>query len=589
MALIIIEHDGKTISYTLKAGAMSVGRVNGNDIVLPNATVSGKHALVVTNGEEHYVEDVGSRNGTFVNGQRITARTRLSNEDKLAFGQMPVRFEQTPIRAPSAPNAPGAPRGRDTVQIPPGGNAAALAPQEPAPSADDAPLLNTGNVDFTSGEADSAAITGTIAGSSRFGMLDASPAAKLKAVLDISTSLAGSVELEKMLPQILNTLFNTFRYADRGCILLKDDTTGEMKPRAIRHRREGGDASVRLSRTIVQKVLTDKAGILSADAATDERLSSSESISELRIRSMMCVPMLGLDGEPVGIISIDSQNPLGQFTESDLEVLMAVAGQASLCYENTRLMQSFMAKQKQDNEMDIAKGVQHALLPEELPEADGWEFFASYDSAQAVGGDYYDCFVLPGNRICLSFGDVAGKGVPGALIMSRMSSCVQSTMRHVHEVEDAINAINDHMCDSRVEGRFVTYVLVVIDPARNEVQLANAGHMSPLIRRADGRVEQFDDELVGPPIGVVEDYPYEVDTRTIEPGETIVIVTDGVDEAMNREGEFYTAERVIHFVRDHPPKADDLGRELLADVRRHADGHPQNDDITIMTFGRNPE
>jgi len=585
MALIVIEQDGKSISYTLKPGAMSVGRVAGNDIILPHATVSGKHAQILTEGEEHYVEDIGSRNGTFVNGQRITSRTRLAADVKLTFGQMPVQFQPTPIRAPAAP-APGQPR--DTVSIAQA-DSPALAVDEPLPSVADAPLLAAGNVDFTSGDADSAAITGTIDSKSRFGVLEASPAVKLKAVLDISTSLAGSVELEQMLPTILNTLFNTFRYADRGCILLKDDITGEMKPRAIRHRREGEDASVRLSRTIVHKVLTEKTGILSADAATDERLSSSESISELRIRSMMCVPMLGLDGEPVGIISIDSQNPLGQFNEGDLEVLLAVAGQAALCYENTRLMQSFMAKQKQDNEMDIAKGVQHALLPEELPVAEGWEFFASYDSAQAVGGDYYDCFMLPGNRICLSFGDVAGKGVPGALIMSRMSSCVQSTMKHVHDVEAAICAINDHMCDSRVEGRFVTYVLVVIDPAKNEVQLANAGHMSPLIRRVDGRVEQFDDELVGPPIGVVEDYPYEVDTRTIAPGETVVIVTDGVDEAMNPEGEFYTTERVIEFVRDHPPKANIMGRELLSDVRRHANGRAQNDDITIMTFGRNPE
>ncbi len=584
MALIIVEQDGKSISYTLKPGAMSVGRVAGNDIILPHATVSGKHAQIITEGEEHFVEDVGSRNGTFVNGQRISARTRLAAGVQLSFGQLPVKFEATPVRAEPKP-APGKPR--DTVSMQ---HAAApvLAAQEPQPSAEDAPLLSAVNVDFTSGDADSSAITGTIDSKNRFGVLDASPEVKLKAVLDISTSLAGSVELEQMLPNILQTLFNTFRYADRGCILLKDDATGEMKPRAIRHRREEEDASVRLSRTIVQKVLTEKTGILSADAATDERLSASESISELRIRSMMCVPMLGLDGEPVGIISIDSQNPLGQFNEVDLEVLLAVAGQAALCYENTRLMQSFMAKQKQDNEMEIAKGVQHALLPEELPEADGWEFFASYDSAQAVGGDYYDCFMLPGDRICLSFGDVAGKGVPGALIMSRMSSCVQSTMRHVHDVEQAINAINDHMCDSRVEGRFVTYVLVVIDPAKNEIQLANAGHMSPLIRRADGRVEQFDDDLVGPPIGVVDDYPYEVDTRTIEPGETVVIVTDGVDEAMNPEGDFYTTERVIEFVRDHPPKADVLGRELLADVRRHANGRPQNDDITIMTFGRNP-
>ena len=97
---------------------------------------------------------------------------------------------------------------------------------------------------------------------------------------------------------------------------------------------------------------------------------------------------------------------------------------------------------------------------------------------RAIGGDMYDCFELPDGKICLSFGDVAGKGVPGALIMSRMSSCVQSTVRHVHDVVEAIMAINEHMCDGKIEGRFVTYVLCMVDPRNHEVVLSIAGHAS---------------------------------------------------------------------------------------------------------------
>jgi serine phosphatase RsbU (regulator of sigma subunit) len=408
----------------------------------------------------------------------------------------------------------------------------------------------------------------------------------LKALLEISKSLAGTLDLESMLPKILDTLFSIFKYADRGCILLKDPVRGEMVPRAMKHRRQGDDATVRLSRTVVRKVLEKKVGILSADASTDAAFDGSSSIADLKIRSMMCVPLLGLDGEPTGVLSIDSQNPLGQFSNEDLELLVTVAGQAALSYETARLVQSYTEKQKQDNELKIAQQVQRALLPTELPTAEGYEFFASYDAAQAVGGDYYDAFDLGEGRICLSFGDVAGKGVPGALIMSRMSSCVQSTLRHVQGVVEAICAINDHMCDTAVEGRFVTYILAIVDTKKHTVELSNAGHMSPIIRRASGRVEQFNDELVGTPIGVLEDYPYESETRSLEPGDLVVIVTDGVDEAMNPQGDLYTSERLLEFVKQGPPSADQLGKSLLADVRRHANGRPQNDDITIMTFGR---
>jgi serine phosphatase RsbU (regulator of sigma subunit) len=112
--------------------------------------------------------------------------------------------------------------------------------------------------------------------------------------------------------------------------------------------------------------------------------------------------------------------------------------------------------------------------------------------------------------------------------------------------------------------------------------------MPPIIRRATGVIEQFDEELSGPPICVVDDYPYEAQTCKLEPGDLIVMITDGVDEAMNPEGELYGIERVLEFVKNGPAEAEQMGKLLLEDVRRHARGYPQSDDITIMTFGRNP-
>ncbi|MCH7729270.1 MAG: SpoIIE family protein phosphatase [Planctomycetes bacterium] len=584
MPSLILEEDGKQNEIKLSEGITLIGRHPDSTVQIANATVSGKHAQIVVDGGNGMLEDMGSRNGTFVNEQQIKQQIKLKHGDRIEFGKATARYIESP-KAASLTDAEAAP----ATLVSPTPGAGLLAAVLPVAGETSAQIGATVNFSVDA-EDDEVTITSALSSQGRFGALDANPEAKLKAVLDISSSLAGTVDLNSLLPKILDSLFDIFKYADRGCILLKDENSENMVPRAFKHRRAGEDATVRLSRTIVAKVLKDKAGILSADASADAQFDVSESISELKIRSMMCVPMLGLNGEPVGILSIDSQNPLGQFTNDDLELLMVVAGQASLSYENARLLQSYAAKQKQDGELQIAKDIQRALLPNELPILSGYEFYASYDSAQAVGGDYYDCFVLSDGRIALSFGDVAGKGVPGALIMSRMSSCVQSTLHHVQEVEPAMHAINNHMCDSAVEGRFVTYVLCIIDTIRHEVQLSNAGHMSPVIRKADGSIEQFDnDEMVGPPIGVVDDYPYEVETRTLDPGDIVVIVTDGVDEAMNPQDEFYGVERTIEFIKNGPAKADELGGALLADVRRHANGRPQNDDITIMTFGRNPD
>jgi serine phosphatase RsbU (regulator of sigma subunit) len=169
-----------------------------------------------------------------------------------------------------------------------------------------------------------------------------------------------------------------------------------------------------------------------------------------------------------------------------------------------------------------------------------------------------------------------------------MSSCVQSTVRHVHDVVEAMNAINNHMADGKIEGKFVTFILCIVDTQNHEVTLANGGHASPIIRRANGMVEQFDQERSGPAVGVMEDYPFESETRKLEPGDMVVITTDGVEEAMNVAGDLYTTERVLKLVKNGPAEAEKLGKLLLEDVRRHARGRSQSDDITIMTFGRNP-
>ena len=167
-----------------------------------------------------------------------------------------------------------------------------------------------------------------------------------------------------------------------------------------------------------------------------------------------------------------------------------------------------------------------------------------------------------------------------------MSSVVQNTLSFTDDVSVAINRINSHMCHNMVEGRFVTYILGVIDLDTNTITLANAGHMSPLIRKPGGDVEEFDDSTIGIPVGIMDGYPYEVNQRQIQPGEMFVLVTDGVDEAMDPSGDLYTKERVRDFVQNGSSDPEELGKALLADVRKHADGRAQNDDITIMTFGR---
>ena len=554
MPKLMILQGGQAIPREISQSEVVIGRLPECDVQLDSNMVSRKHARLCHRGSDYLIEDLGSGNGTFVNGKRIEGQVTLKHGDRLKLGPVLLRFESN--------NGDGVP-GLDN----------------------DLSDFGQFRVDV-SAENESGTIMGVADNASGFGMLDVQPEAKLKAIIEISRSLAGTVDLDVMLPKILDTLFAIFPHADRGCILLKNEQTGQMVPRAIKHRKQDGDESVKLSRTILNSVLQEKKGILSADAATDSRFEASESISNLTIRSMMCVPLLSLQGEPMGIINIDTQNPFSQFRQEDLDLLLAVAGQAALNYESAKLMVSYAEKQKQDSEMQIARNVQHALLPETFPQMDEYEFFASYEAAQAVGGDYYDIIPLEDDKICLAFGDVAGKGVPAALVMSRLSSVVRSTMAFVKDVGVAANEINNHMCAKAVEGRFVTFVLMILDLKTHELTAVNAGHMSPIFLKTDHTIEEFSDDAVGLPIGVMEDFPYDVTSRVIQPGEIVTVYTDGVSEAMNYENDLYGMDRLRNLIKSCDKCATELGKIILADVKQHANGRPQNDDITLMSFGR---
>ncbi len=548
MARIVLLKDGQSFPYELTVFPARMGRHPDCDVQVDSNMVSRFHAQLVNVDNKIMLEDLSSGNGSFLNGRQLEENKPLAlrHNDRIKLGPIKFRYEEESNDSSSE-------------------------------------LGMTMGVDLNDGA--SSIIMGS-ASARGFGVFEVRPEDKLRGILKINQNLAGLIEVSSIAPKILDTLFEIFPQADRGAILMKDSVHKRFVPIAQKRRAASEDESVRLSRTVLDRVINDKAGILSADAASDSRFSASESISSLTIHSMMCVPMLDMEGEPFGVISLDTQNPMKRFTEEDLELLLAVASQSANSYENVRLLQSHLDKQKQDKEMNIARGVQKALLPDKLPDAEGYRFFASYDAAQAVGGDYFDCFLIGPRKVCVSFGDVAGKGVPGALIMSRMASVVQSTMSFTDDVRIAIQRINSHMCHNMVEGRFVTYILGVIDLEKNRITMANAGHMSPMIRKVNGEVEEFNHETIGIPVGIINGYPYEVVERKIAVGDMFVLVTDGVDEAMDPDGNLYTKERVHKFVANGSPDPEVLGRALLADVRVHANGREQNDDITIMTFGR---
>jgi serine phosphatase RsbU (regulator of sigma subunit) len=290
--------------------------------------------------------------------------------------------------------------------------------------------------------------------------------------------------------------------------------------------------------------------------------------------------MLSQAGASLGAIQLDTQDKRNQFRQEDLDVLVSASLQAARAVELARLHQ-------EQRDLEAATQIQKSFLPGERPQIEGLQFFDYYSSARQVGGDYYDYIPLPGNRLAVALGDVSGKGVSAALLMARLSAGVRFYLATEPTVAAAVRQLNGLLTRAGSADRFVTFVVAVLDLNTFALTLVNAGHMPPLRRRGQPAVvDDVGDEIVGIPLGVF-DRPYEEQVVPLEPGDTLLLYTDGVTEARNPQDQLYGADRLREVVRSAPEGVEALGTTLLADVRRFAADRPQSDDLTIVCFGRN--
>ena len=532
-----------------------LGRHPECDIVLDVGAVSRQHAQILHVGNEYFVEDLDSRNGTYVNGELTHGRRRLENKDRLKVCDLLFTFHD--------------------------GNIAELSKEPTLPDASGEMLLDDG------GESSSTIMAKMPISSTESGLgMEVKPEVKMRALYDIMQAVRGALDLDEVMGKILDALFRIFMQADRGFVILRESSENPIVIKAVKHRRETDEEKTRISRTIINQVMESREAILSADAASDSRFDMSQSIADFRIRSMMCAPLVDRDGNALGVIQVDTLDQRSRFREDDLVVLATVALQAAIVVENAQIHEESLRQQAVDKELQLARRVQRGFLPEAPPNVEGYDFFDFYEPAKHVGGDYYDYIPLPGNRLAIILADVSGKGVPAALLMAKLSAEMRYSLLSEPTPAEAINVVNRSFDRSDWEDRFVTLAAAVLDPQENEVTLVNAGHMPPLLRHASGVVEPVGDDITGVPLGVSEDFEYEQMKLNLAPGESLTLFTDGISEAMNSARDLYGLSRLQSQVESTDGDVIELGKSVLSDVKRFVGDQAQSDDMCVTMFGR---
>ena len=254
--------------------------------------------------------------------------------------------------------------------------------------------------------------------------------------------------------------------------------------------------------------------------------------------------------------------------------------------EYSRHLEQARARLKLD--LELAREVQRGFLPQRMPEVPGYEFFAHYESAYEIGGDYYDFIPLPRQRIAVLLGDVAGKGVVAALLMAKL--CVHARFCLLTEPDPAVavTKLNTLMHQSGMADRFVTLVAAILDPVNHTVTLVNAGHPSPLLYHRSTRTagEAISNESAGLPLGVLEGFEYASYQIALAPGDTILAFTDGVTEAMDVKNVELKTKGLYAAVQGEAYSPRGLGEHVVKVVKQFAAGRSQHDDIALVGFGR---
>jgi serine phosphatase RsbU (regulator of sigma subunit) len=548
-ALHVLKGANQGSLIPLEGDKFVLGRNPDCGIVIPVTSVSREHAQILRLQGRYFIEDKQSRNGTYVNNQAITARTALKHNDQIRICDFLAAFVDQPQQTTQdldELNEPDEHDGSSTVE---------------------AQLTHSSHM-----------------------LLDQQPAEKLRLLLEISANLSKTLDLDALMPKIVESLFQLFRQADRCFVIHAEEGTNRLLPRVVRTRRPQDETNARPSRTIVRRCLETAQAFLSDDASRDDRIQLSQSVVDFRIRSVMCVPLCSAEGKAFGVIQLDTQDRSKKFTQEDLKLLWCVANQAAIAMENARLHEEAVARERFRRDLELATRVQNSFLPSSLPMLAGYDFYAYYQPAQAVGGDYYGFIPLPGGRLAVAVGDVAGKGIAAALLMAKLSSDTRFCFLAETNPGQAVSKLNDLLYEfTSPMDRFVTLSIVVLDPARHLATLVSAGHPSPLLCRKGAAALQdaVPKATAGLPLGMVEGCTYEACQLVLQPGDNLILFSDGVTDAQDTRNNQFSMKGVQRVVQEAgTTSAAVLGDRLIKAVQQHATGRELFDDITLVCLGR---
>lgn len=544
--LTVANPSGHRKRVPLSEASVSIGRQADNDIVIRDNRASRRHARILLDDGEYWVEDLGSRHGVYVNGQKVE-KSLLKGGDVVSFG-----FE-------------------DSYQL-----------------------------TFQREEGELTKLLGQFPSPSKLAGAGAENLAKLRAVIEVARALQSSLTTEEVLDTVVDAAL-TVTGCERGFLMLRleDDLD-------IRVARDQSGASIppeelRVPTRLIGKALRERRELLSMnfDPTAEEGVRPEGTVARLELRSVVCVPLVRVRtgnhqetvhtslNDTVGLIYLDSKLDVADLSSGNRELLQSLAIEASTVLENARLLEEERAKVKLEEELDIARQIQQYLLPKHLPTSGWFRAAGSSIASRTVGGDYFDAIQITPDRWSTMVADVSGKGVSSALLAALLQGSFMRAAEGADEIREMLDRMNLFLLE-RTEGEKYATLFYSVLSVEGQLLWTNAAHVAPVLLRCDGSMELL--QPSGMPVGLIEIATYEVNRHQLLSGDKLVICSDGFTEARNPQGKFYEMERMKAVIASATQaNSKQLHDLLMEDWNSFVAGAEQSDDVTLVVVEYRPE
>ncbi|MFH2093615.1 MAG: GAF domain-containing SpoIIE family protein phosphatase [Pseudomonadota bacterium] len=413
---------------------------------------------------------------------------------------------------------------------------------------------------------------------------------RLSNCIEIANLINSELSIGKLLTNVMETTKKAFT-ADAVSMLLMDEKTGDLTFQIAL-----GDVGDEIKELYRLKKGQGIAGLVAqtgqplniADAYDHPQFSPEyDQKTNYRTRAMLCVP-LKIRGDVIGIIQvINKLTPPFQFTHDELEMLITIASSAAVAVDTAKMHKIILQRETLERDLRLAKEVQESFLPRELPLIDNYRFAALNQPALEIGGDFYNFFKLPANKLGIVLGDVSGKGISASLFMARLTSDLQYYTLLYPEPCDLLTQINDVLCERAKRGMFVTLVYMLLDTVENRIKIANAGHMSPIYCDDDGIQVLDTQSSKGPPLGIIPGIKYGHKTFELQDNSSITVYTDGVIEAKDSSDQLFGTTRLFDVIKKQPNDPTQIVDSISAAVDGFSMGNGRSDDLTLLVFSIN--